>query len=140
MGSKRYFSQIDLSNGFNQIRIDDKSKPITSFFILGQQWQYKRVPFGIKPGPKKFQRYVSNVLGDIYDVFVYIDDITISSRTIEEHKKTLLQVLKRLYKHGMKINFEKTKLFQTEIEVLGYRVNKDGIYPKTEYLNNKIFF
>ena len=79
-------------------------------------------------------------MGDIDDVFVYIDDITIASKTLEEHKRTLLQVLKRLNEHGMKINFEKTKLFQTEIEVLGYKVNAEGIYPKTEYLNNKIFF
>lgn len=132
IGSKEYFSQIDLSNGFNQIRIEEESKELTSFFLLGQQWQYKRVPFGIKTGPKIFQRYISNLLGDI-------DDITFYSKTIEDHRKTLFLVLKRLYENRVKINFEKTKLFCKEINVLGYKINKEGIFPKTEYLHNKIF-
>ena len=58
---------------------------------------------------------------------------------LEDHKRTLLQILKRLYERGMKINFKNTKLFQTEIKVLGYKVNEEGIYPKIEYLNNKFF-
>lgn len=97
MEKKAYFSKIDLSNGFNQIKIDDENKKYTSFFLLGQQWQYKRIPFGIESGPKLFQRYIANILGEIQNVFVYIDDIIIFSKSTDDHNKTLLRVLQRLY-------------------------------------------
>lgn len=35
MGENKYFSKIDLSNGFDQIRISEESKKYTSFFLLG---------------------------------------------------------------------------------------------------------
>ncbi|KAF9761107.1 Retrovirus-related Pol polyprotein from transposon [Nosema granulosis] len=52
IGENKYFSQLDLQNGFNQIKIDENSRKYTSFMLLGKQYQYKRIPFGIKPGPK----------------------------------------------------------------------------------------
>lgn len=140
IGSNKFYSKLDLAQGFNQIEIDDESKIITSFFLMGQQYQYKRIPFGIKPGPKLFQRYVSNLLGDIENVFVYIDDIIIYGKTKEEHNIAFKNVLKVLYNSKIKINFEKAVILQNKIEILGYMIDADGIYPKTDYLEHKIFF
>ncbi|WUR04570.1 endonuclease [Vairimorpha necatrix] len=80
------------------------------------------------------------MLEEISNIFVYIDDIIIFNKTKEEHTATLLQVLQRLFEHHIKINFEKSKFFQSEVEVLGYVVKSDGIYPKQSYLENKIFY
>lgn len=109
--------------------------------LLGLQYQYKRLPFGIKPGPKTFQRYISEILKGITNCFVYIDDIVIYTKTIEEHKRILDIVLKRLLEHEVKINFEKSKIGMKEVEVLGYRVNNKEIFPiftdKTSKLLNR---
>ncbi|KAF9761442.1 Retrovirus-related Pol polyprotein from transposon 17.6 [Nosema granulosis] len=106
--------------------------------LLGKQYQYKRIPFGIKPGPKMFQRYIVNVLGDIDNCFVYVDDIVIFSKTEDEHAKTLMKVLSRLFEKGVKINIEKSRFFQREVEILGHIVNEKGYTPKTESVEKTI--
>ncbi|MGL5898789.1 MAG: reverse transcriptase domain-containing protein, partial [Lactobacillaceae bacterium] len=125
-------------NGFNQLLISNESKKYTAFMILGHQYQYKRVPFGIKLGPKVFQRNISEILYDIPNCFVYIDDIVVFTKSEKEHIEVLGAVLKRLYRHSVRINFDKSNFLQKEINVLGYRVNKNGIYPQTKCLKNVI--
>lgn len=55
---------------------------------MGWQWQYKRIPFGTKFELKLFQRYITNLLGDVDDI--------ICRKTIEDYNNRLLQVLKNL--------------------------------------------
>ncbi|WUR04935.1 endonuclease [Vairimorpha necatrix] len=69
----------------------------------------------------------------------YIDDIVVYTQTKEDHIKTLETVLDKLREKSVKINFEKSKFFPEEINVLGYRINKEGIYPDLKSLENKIF-
>jgi hypothetical protein len=45
-----------------QLAIDDESKNITAFNTPFGRYRYKRLPMGITPAPKLFQR----TLGDIY--------------------------------------------------------------------------
>lgn len=47
MRKNEFFSQLDLQNGFNQLRISESSRKYTAFMLFGQQYQYKRLPFGI---------------------------------------------------------------------------------------------
>ncbi|KAF9756154.1 Retrovirus-related Pol polyprotein from transposon opus [Nosema granulosis] len=108
---KKIFSKIDLKNGFNQIRLADNSRDITSFTMFGQQYRYKRIPFGIKSGPKLFQRTINNILEGIENCIVYIDDIVIFGDTEEDHNETLIEVLSRLRKYSVKINFKKSEFF-----------------------------
>jgi hypothetical protein len=77
VGQSKVFTKIDLKNGFNQIVLDDKSRDLTSFTMHGMQYRYKRVPFGIKSGPKIFQRTINEILKGINNCNVYIDDILI---------------------------------------------------------------
>ncbi|WUR03048.1 DDI1-like protein [Vairimorpha necatrix] len=133
-----YFSQLDLTNGFNQAPIDVESRVITGFYILGKHYQYKRIPFGIKSGPKLFQRIISELLEEIDNVFVYIDDIVIYGKSKDAHDETLLQVLKTLYNHNLRINFDKSKFCKTEIEILGCIVNNRGIRANLKNLDEKI--
>ena len=65
-----FFSQLDFQNGFNQIKIAEDCQKHTAFILLGKQYEYKRIPFGIKPGPKIFQRYISEILESMRNCFV----------------------------------------------------------------------
>lgn len=138
MGSNKIFSQLDLKNGFNQIRLTEETKQYTSFTLLGNQYEYNRIPFGMKPGPKILQRQISRILKDIPNIFVYIDDIVVYSQNEEEHTKILKIVLERLFEKKVKINFEKSNFFKPELDVLGYKINSEGIYPKTKSLDTQI--
>lgn len=137
LSGNKYYSKIDLKNGFNQIEITPESRLITGFHILWRHFQYKRIPFGLKSGPKLFQKIISKILEDIKNVFVYIDDIIIYGSQKEEHDKYLMEVLKRLYKYNVRINFEKSCFLQEEIEVLGCVVNVNGIMANIKNMKKR---
>lgn len=108
--------------------------------LLGMQYLYKRIPFAIKPRPKILQRYISKILHEIPRCFVYIDDAVIYKKTKEEHACILKLILNKLLERDfLRINFDKSKFFQIELEVLCYKINPDGIYPNTRCLNNEVF-
>ncbi|KAF9760600.1 Transposon Tf2-6 polyprotein, partial [Nosema granulosis] len=136
MGTNEYYTTIDLKNGFNQIPIEEKSQELTGFMIMNKTYKYVRVPFGIRSGPKIFQKTISRILEGIENCFVYIDDIIIFNKTLEEHNKVILRVLERLKLHEVKINFEKSSFYNREIKLLGYLVSKQGIQADKKYLQN----
>ena len=60
------------------------------------------------------------------------------SKTKKKHAQLLAKTLRALYDNQGKIGFDKSKLFTTELDILGYRVTKEGIFLKTANLTKKI--
>jgi len=53
------------------------------------------MPFGLQNGPLVFQRFISNSLMDLVrnrQIVVYMDDIVVATRTVEEHFEILVQL------------------------------------------------
>ena len=66
------------------------------------------------------------------DCLVYLDDIIIFGRTLQEHRERLSLVLSRLSEAGLKINPQKCKLLSERMVVLGHVVTRDGISTDPE--------
>src|SRR2546430_3387091 len=69
----------------------------------------------------------------------YIDDISVYSKTWEEHLQHLEEVFKRLRKAKLKINPDKCHFGAQEIQFLGHVIGIDGIKPdpaKVEKVKN----
>lgn len=73
-------------------------------------YKFLRMPFGIKSGPKVFQRKNFEIFGDIENVFIYMDDILIIGRTREEHDRAIEKVLERARQEGVRFNKSKLKV------------------------------
>uniref|UniRef100_A0A8R1HSY5 RNA-directed DNA polymerase n=1 Tax=Caenorhabditis japonica TaxID=281687 RepID=A0A8R1HSY5_CAEJA len=65
-------------------------------------------------------------------IFVYIDDLIITSRSAAEHLQDIDEVLGRIEDIGMKLKAEKSKFAMKEIRFLGFLVSKDGIRADPE--------
>ena len=60
-------------------------------------------------------------------MIVYIDDILVYSKIVEEHARHLEAVLGRLRDNKLYANGEKSDFVHQEIEFLGHMVTRDGI-------------
>ena len=121
---KKYFSSLDCKSGFWQIRLDEKSKPLTSFSCPQGQFQRNVVPFGSKQAPGLFQRYMDNILKPFKDIYVeYVDDILIYSDTKEQHLKDVEEILKICKDNGVVISKKKAVINQQKIKFLGFEID-----------------
>ena len=110
LGKSRYFSTLDLSSGFWQIRIHPGSMEKTAFSTPQGLYEFRVMPFGLTNAPSVFQRLMQRVLMGLNPcsgpgfVSTYIDDILVFSTTLEQHLKHLRLVLQRLSEVGLKLN------------------------------------
>ena len=120
---------MDLKSGFYQFPIEEKDKEITAFACHKGLFEFNVTPMGLKTSPGHFQSVMNKVFHDLIGVCVcvYMDDIVIFSKNKEDHAKHLQMVFDRLRKVGLRLHPKKGEFAKTEIKLLGYILNKDGI-------------
>lgn len=75
--NKKFFSHLDLKNGF--YHISEESVKYTAFISRFGPYEFLKMPFGLKVGPSRFQRFVQEVFKELIeqgDISVYLDDIS----------------------------------------------------------------
>src|SRR5206468_11987674 len=106
----------------------------TSFVTRSGLYQFKVMPFGVTNGPATFQRLMDLTMAGLnYQIcLVYLDDIILMSRTVEEHLERLVLILDRLRGAGLKLKPSKCKLLQKTISFLGHIVSEQGVATDPE--------
>ncbi|GBG58972.1 hypothetical protein CBR_g24321 [Chara braunii] len=61
---------------------------------------------------------------------VYLDDILVFSKTLQEHQGNLQQVLEKLREANFKINAKKCEWAKTQVLYLGHVLDGDGVKPE----------
>ena len=96
------------------------------------------MPFGLCNAPAAFQRLMERVLtglnpedGPSY-VAVYLDDVLIFSRTLQEHLYHLQTVLDKIIEAGLKLKLSKCKFMQQEVRYLGHIITPSGLKPNDD--------
>ncbi|GBG92781.1 hypothetical protein CBR_g57131 [Chara braunii] len=127
----RYFSKIDLKSGYHQIAIRPEDQHKTAFQTRYGLYEFVVMPFGLCNAPGTFQHAMNRIFHDYLDKFavVYLDDILIFSKTVEEHVAHLDKVLSLLRHHQFKINGEKCEFGRTRILYLGHEISAEGLKP-----------
>ena len=113
-----WFSCLDLKSGYYQIEMEEADKQKTAFWCPLGFYEFNRMPQGICNAPATFQRLMEKCIGDMAftDVLVYLDDLLVFSRTLEEHEQKLDRVLSRLEEYGLKLNPEKCQFVQPSVK------------------------
>ena len=132
-----YFTILDLTKGYYQVPIHPDSRPITAFSTQNQQYQFRRLSFGLKNSGIQFQRQIQEILSEFSsaEVIIYIDDIMIVSKDFNRHLRMVEEVLTTLISSGIKIKVPKCEFFKSEVSFLGHKISKEGITKSPEYIN-----
>ena len=122
LGEANVFTTLDAFWGYWQIAIPEEDRPKTSFVCHAGQYQYVRMPFGLTNAPATFQRALDVILSKFKwkTCLVYIDDIIIFSKTVDEHITHVDEVLSALRSSGVTLKIKKCRFFSDSVEYLGH--------------------
>jgi hypothetical protein len=129
LNGAKVFSSLDLTAAYHQIRLLDDDVPKTAFRTPLGSFQFKVMTFGLTNAPSTFIAHMNSILQDLPFVVVYLDDILVFSKTVDEHLDHVRQVLTRLHQHGYIAKLSKCEFFKTRITFLGHLITPEGIHP-----------
>jgi hypothetical protein len=103
------FLTFDLTSGFWQQSLQEKSRQYTAFSVPGKgaRYQWRVTPMGLQGSPASFTRLMDFVMTGVKGIITYIDDILVHSQDHEQHLKSIEEVLWRLQKYSLKLNVDK---------------------------------
>ncbi|GBG67287.1 hypothetical protein CBR_g88575 [Chara braunii] len=130
LAGNRFFTKIDLRSGYHQIRVAAADQPKTAFRSRFGHYEFTVMPFGLTNAPATFQRAMNDIFRDILEkyILVYLNDILVYSRTLEEHLKHLRDILDRLRRHGFYAKMSKCRFAQHKVDFLGHYVSDQGLH------------
>ena len=130
LAQAKYFTCLDLKNGYWQIEIEESDKHKTAFSTPGVDFfEYNQMPFGLCNAAATFQHLMEQVFYDVNNMIcaIYFDDILIWSSTVKEQLEGLEAVFKRLADAELKLKPPKCSFFQDKTGYLGYVISSNGV-------------
>jgi hypothetical protein len=112
------FSQIDFSDAYLQVELDEDSKRLCNINTHRGVYEYQRSPFGVKSAPGIFQAIMDNMLAGLPFATAYQDDIVVVSRNLDEHRRHLHAVFDRINEYGFRVHLGKCSFYQPSIKYL----------------------
>jgi len=99
-------SLLVLENGLQKQlladKIDEKSIPLTAFSVPQGHYEWIVMSFGLKNAPQIFQRRMDNIFKNLNHCYlVYIDDILVFFKAIEQHKDDVMAITQTCIDHGI---------------------------------------
>ena len=104
------FTVLDAKDGFHQVKLDQQSSALTTFWTPYGRYKYLRMPFGISSAPEEFQRRMHEVCQGLDGVAVIADDILVygcgdtEDEYMKDHVAKLTALLKRARETNLKLN------------------------------------
>jgi hypothetical protein len=123
------FLKIDLRSGYHQLKIWESNIPKTAFHTRYGLYEYIVMSFGLTNAPAYFMYLMNKVFMEYLDRFsiVFIDDILVFSKTMEEHEEHLRLVLEKLRSNQLYAKFSKCKFWLTEVAFLEHVISAGGV-------------
>ena len=111
-----------------------KDKQKTAFTTPHGHYEFNRMPFGLKNAPATFHRLIDLALTGLQgtELFIYLDDIVIYSRSLVEHASKFKRLAERLRQSNLTLQTDKCEFLRTEVRYLSHIILADGVQPNPQ--------
>lgn len=108
------------------MRIAEGDEPKTTCLTRYGAFEWLVMPFGLTNAPATFCTLMNKIFQPYLDEFVvvYLDDIVIFSKTLEEHVEHLRKVFQLLRENELYIKKEKCSFAKEEVHFLGHVISQ----------------
>jgi len=130
----KYRSKIDMSDAYEQIRVEPSDVWKTAFSTVYGTFVSHTMQQGDCNAPATFQRLMTIIFRDFIGKFVhvYLDDIFVFSDSIEDHEKHLGLVFDKLRKAQLYLEESKLDLYSKRMDCLGHIIDDRGIHADSD--------
>ncbi|CAF1310430.1 unnamed protein product [Adineta ricciae] len=134
LAGHKYFTKLDLRSGYFQIPIHESDIPKTAIITQDGLYEFTVLAQGLMNAPPTFQRVMNELLANgRWDyVVVYLDDILVFSKTIEEHKRHVDDVISTLHQVNFQVSPPKCFIAVETVEFLSHIVTGEMVKPSPE--------
>ena len=129
IGNSKFYSKLDLTSGYWQVKLDYESSLLTTFNTPFGRYRSTRMPFGIKSAQEVFQKKFDEVCESLEGCFKIVDDMIISGKSKQEHDQNLMVFLQHCREKNIRINHEKCVFFTTQVSYFGHIFTSEGVKP-----------
>ena len=126
----RYFTKCDVRWGYNNIRVKQGHEWKAAFVTNRGLFEPLVMFFGLTNSPATFQALMNSLFADLIakgKVAVYLDNILIFTKDLEEHRQVVRDVLGRLRQNDLYLRPEKCEFEQLQIEYLGLIIREGEV-------------
>ncbi|XP_052728231.1 uncharacterized protein LOC108329042 isoform X1 [Vigna angularis] len=122
-------SFLDAYSGYNQIPMFPPDSDKTTLITERANYCYDVMPFGLKNAGATYQRLMDRVFADQIGrcMEVYVDDMVVRSRSVEDHVRDLEEVFRQVRKYNMRLNPTKCTFGVPSGKFLGFMLTTRDI-------------
>ena len=121
-----WFTKLDLRAGYHQIRLHEADEYKTAFKThVTMNFRL----FGLTNAPPTLQSSMNTILAELTRVcvLVFVDDILIYSKSLQDHVTHLQQVFDLLKQNQLYVKLNKCSFAQPQIEYMGHVISGQGV-------------
>ncbi|GFY09551.1 retrovirus-related Pol polyprotein from transposon 412 [Trichonephila clavipes] len=131
----KQFTKLDFKHAYLQMKVHPDSQKLMTINTHKGLYICKRLMYGLNGAPAIWQRYVDGLFQGMDGVKVFMDDARITGSDEISHFTALEEFFKKCREHGLKLNLNKSKFFQNEINFLGHRIDSKGLHKTDEKIS-----
>ena len=98
---KKIHSKFNCKLCFYHIKMVENSKSLTTFSTPQGHYEWNVLPLGLRNAPQIFQRKMDDIFKEYDFIHVYVDDMLISSKSIDQHLKHLEKIIDLCISNGI---------------------------------------